>query len=503
MIIRFKLLRLKNFKSHQDLKVEFGDTTQITGDNARGKSSIMEAITWLLYNTDGMGSKLDPTPITYESEETMVSLLINAEGKDIMLGKGLRKGKAQYYINEVPSKAGEYTELIEKLFDKDLFMSLFNPSYFPSQHWEKQRAMLLQYVSAPMNKEVLIVLPEEQSKALANLLKKHPLQDIEKIHKENKNKKDKEYIAAQSRTKTLKDQLRDYEVKVPLDSLKVELSQLIKQRDEIEKITDSAGSNNGRINVLHNQIKTLLEERDFLKDQFTKIKNEKIPDTCRVCNQPLQDESLAAATSEKEKRLDEVKTRFDAVVEKRKELENELAKLEYIEINEQLEKVREIQSKIMEIETELKKQQQFSRLQEQVDQAVQDEKAILESLNNSIFILDSIKAFKAKEAELQASKVQALLDTLSIKLFEELKNGEIKPTFEIEMDGKPYRNLSLSEGIRAGLELREVLSKQSQLIAPVFIDNAESITQFNKTSGQLITSTVVPGQELKIEVVGE
>ena len=67
------------------------------------------------------------------------------------------------------------------------------------------------------------------------------------------------------------------------------------------------------------------------------------------------------------------------------------------------------------------------------------------------------------------------------------------------MDGKPYRTLSLSESIRAGLELREVLSKQSDLIMPVFVDNAESITRFKEPSGQLIISRVVAGQELKIE----
>lgn len=499
MKIIFKELKANGFKSHQDITVNFGERTDITGDNAKGKSSIFETITWTVYGLDPLGSKMDPTPITYESEETKVSLLLSVDGKKLLLGRGLKKGKTQYYINEVPSKAGEFNEIIEKIFDKELFFSLFNPNYFFTLHWEKQRAMVLQYVTAPANKEVLKNLHEEQSKELGPLLKKHSLSDIEKIHKENKTKLDKAYIAAQSRTRTLKEQLEEFAPSVPLESLQAELSQLIKERDAVEKVTDAAGDNNGRINVLQNRINALLTEREEMKAAFQKLKGEQIQDTCRVCKQPLQDESLEAAEQEKQQRIKVFKDKYDQIVLQRKELETELSGLDYIDVSEQMEKARELQSKIRPIEMEISKHKQFERLQEQVNQAVKDEKETLDSLNGSIFILDSIKAFKAKEAELQAEKVQALFDTLSIKLFETLKNGEIKPAFEIEMDGKGYRKLSLSEGIRAGLELREVLSKQSEVIAPVFVDNAESITKFKQPTGQLITSRVVAGQELLIK----
>lgn len=44
MNIIFKQLVLKNFKSHQDITVNFGERTDITGDNAVGKSTIVEAL---------------------------------------------------------------------------------------------------------------------------------------------------------------------------------------------------------------------------------------------------------------------------------------------------------------------------------------------------------------------------------------------------------------------------------------------------------------------------
>lgn len=498
MEIKFISLNLQNYKSHRELEVKFGDQTRISGDNAKGKSSVPESISYLLYGTDVLGNKIDPTPVTYEVGETMVSLLLYVDGKNLLLGRGLKKGKASYYINEVPSKAKEFDEIRDQLFDKDLFMSLYNPSYFPSLHWEKQRELLLRYVTSPANKEVLKALPEAQAEALN--LKKHSLDDLEKIHKDNKKKQDKAYIAAQSRTKTLKEQLEQFAPTAALDSLKVELNQLVKERNEIEKITDSAGETNSRINRLQTQINAMLQERESMKLQYQQLKNEPIQDSCRVCKQPLKDESLSAAEEDKQSRIQRFKAQYDQSVLRRKELEAELENLEYIDVSEQIEKARALQDKIFPLEQEIYKHKEYEGRLEQVNQAEKDELETLKSLNESIFILDSIKAFRAKEAELQGKNVQALFETLSVRLFDIQKNGEIKPTFEIEMDGKGYRKLSLSESIRAGLELRDVLSKQSELIVPCFVDNSESITRFKQPNGQLIMCKVVADQELKIEV---
>lgn len=499
MQVIFKTLTLVNFKSHRELKVEFGDTTQITGDNAKGKTSITEAIPWLLYGMDALGSKLDPTPITYEAEETKVSLLLEVDGKELMLGRSLKKNKTTYYVNEVPSKAGEFNEVVGSLFDKDLFLSLYNPNYFPMLHWEKQRSMLLQYVTSPVNKEVLKHLLGEQSKSLTSLLKKHSLEDIKKIHAENKTRLDKKYIASQSKTKTLKEQLDQIAPTVALDSLKVEEAQLLKQIKEIEKITDSAGDTNRKINSLNTRICSMLAEREQMKEGFQRLKDEEIQGSCRVCKQPLKDESLESAESEKQERIKRFKENYNAQVKQRKELEDELAKLEYIDVSEQLENIRELEREREPLLQEIRNHGQYEQLLSQVNLAQAAENETLKSLNESIFILDSVKAFKAKEAELQAEKVQALFKTLSVRLFEEQKNGEMKNTFEMELDKKPYRKLSTAEGIRAGLELRDVLSQQSELITPVFVDNAESITSFKQPVGQLIVSRVVAGQELKIE----
>ncbi|MBY0088423.1 AAA family ATPase [Brevibacillus brevis] len=505
MRIQFQKLTLKNYKSHRDLVVEFGDLTKISGDNAKGKSSIPESLCWTLYGTDALGSKLDPTPIGYDFDEVKSELLLNVEDKQVLLGRGLSKGKAKYWINDVPSKATEYDELVHSLFDKDLFLSLFNPSYFFTMHPSEQRALMLRYVTTLANKEVFGQLPTAQADKLAELVKKHSLTDLEKIHRENRTKQDKAYIAAQSRTKTLLEQLnRVPEIVVDVVEAEAKIAELEKQIKEIELVAESSREGNRAYDNTEARIQSLQEQISASAAKWPSLRDEAIKDTCRTCKRPLDDGSVEAVKADKEQRKGQYQANHKALVEQRKALETELASLEYIDVSEQLEKIRKLGEDMQPLTEAINLRTRREQLEQQIEQAKAAEAETLASHNESVFILDAIKAFQAKGAELQATKVQELFTTLSIRLFKQNKgDGELKPDFEIEMDGKAYRKLSLSESIRAGLELRDVLSQQSGIVAPCFVDNAESITRFTQPNGQLIMCRVVAGQELKIETEEE
>jgi DNA repair exonuclease SbcCD ATPase subunit len=499
--IRFQKLTLKNYKSHRDLEVSFGDVTKISGDNAKGKSSIPEAVSWTLYGTDALGSKIDPTPIGYDFDEVRAELLLQVDEKSVLLGRGIRSGKAVYWINEVPSKATEFDQLVQSLFDKDLFLSLFNPGYFPSMHWEKQREMLLRYVSPPANKEVFAQLPAAQADKLSELLKKHSLSDLEKIHRENKTKQDKQYIASQSRTKTLLEQLDSLPATdVDIEVAKTKIAELDGKIQEIRNKLAIADQNNQKISALKAQIESLQRRIEASKEKWPALKNEEINGVCRTCKRPLDDESIKAAKADKELRMEQYRAAHKALLDERDALKSELSQLERVETSELYDEKDRLELAKQPLLEALSTYARREQLEQQIEQAKADEAATLASRNESVFILDAIKAFEAKSAELQAAKVQDLFTTLSIRLFKQNKgDGEIKPDFEIEMDGKPYRKLSLSESIRAGLELRDVLSQQSEIVAPCFVDNAESITRFTQPAGQLIVCRVVAGQELKID----
>jgi hypothetical protein len=512
-VIKIISLRAHNFKAHRDLSVNFGEVTQITGDNAQGKSSILEIPSWTLYGTDTMGSKLDPTPTNYSFDHVLSETLLDIDGKQVLLGRGIEKGKATYYVNEVPSKYGDFDEIVKSLFDKDLFLSLYNPSYFFTLHKDNQRDLLLRYVSPISNKEVFTEMSRTsldekakdiklnpQAAKLSELVKKHTLPQIEEINRKNKNDKDTAYKRAQGRTEALVDQLQ----KLPpapedIEAIKAEDAALLEQIKALEAQTDLAGETNRKRTVLESNIQSLQRQIEQAKDNYMKVYNEPIDDTCPACKRLLDTESVEAVTKDKERRKGELRVAHQKLVDERKELEAKLATIEPVDVSEQLSRIRELEQQRDRTADIIAAHKSRQGMQADIDKARTDEAETLASRNDSIFVLDAIKAFEAKEAELQAAKVQSLFTTLSISLFKEQKNGERKPDFVIEMDGKAYPLLSLSESVRAGLELREVLSEQSGVIAPVAVDNSESVFKIKQPSGQLILVKAVEDAPLTIE----
>ncbi|TKH43426.1 ATPase [Paenibacillus terrae] len=512
-VIKIISLRAHNFKAHRDLTVEFGDTTQITGDNAQGKSSILEVLTWTLYGTDTLGSKLDPTPTNYSYDHIHAETLLDIDGKQVLLGRGIEKGKTTYYINEVPSKAGDFDEIVKSLFDKDLFLSLYNPSYFFTLHWSTQRDLLLRYVTPVSNKEVFAEMsrtsPEQkikdivlnpQAAKLAELVKKHTLDQLGEIHKKNKNDKDTAYKRAQGRTEALVDQLQKLpDAPEDIEAVKAEDAALLEQIKALEVQTDLAGETNRKRTVLESTIQSLQRQIAQAKDNYMRVYNEPIEDHCPACKRPLDAESVDAVTADKDRRKEELRNAHQKLINERKELETQLAKIEPVDVSEQNARIRELEQQRDRRADIIAAHKARQGMQVDLDKARADEAETLTSRNDSIFVLDAIKAFDAKEAELQAAKVQSLFTTLSISLFKDQKNGERKPDFVIEMDGKAYPLLSLSESVRAGLELREVLSNQSGVIAPVAVDNSESVFKIKQPSGQLILVKAVEDAPLTIE----
>jgi len=82
-------------------------------------------------------------------------------------------------------------------------------------------------------------------------------------------------------------------------------------------------------------------------------------------------------------------------------------------------------------------------------------------------------------------------------------NGSIEECCETLYDGVPY-STSLNNGakINVGLDIVNTLADYYQTDAPIFIDNAESVTDIISTRGQQIKMYVSAGdQELNVKQV--
>lgn len=495
-------LELENFTGHRSLKLEYGDITRLTGPNGAGKSSIGTAPVWVLYGTDLWGKRWSPKPTNYEADVTRASIIIEVDGNHYKFERALEGDNITYRMNDVPVKAKEYEAAVASLFDKDEFMVSYFPAYFFGLHWTKQRELVMKRTIPPARSEVLKQLPAPQVEKLDELLKKNTLDDLEKINRDRKNRLEKDHIAAQSRTKTLQEQLEGLPETTDgfnPDAATAESEELAKQIADIDATIQSAGQINSKWSAVSAEIESLKAQVQAAKDRYMKVYNEPIDDTCPTCNRPMDDDAVKAATDAKEKRKQELRAEHEALVAQRNEKMAELAKIKTVDVSEQIGKKRELEQKLNALQEQIRTFNERDRLQTDTTKARQSEIDTLANLNESKFVLDAIKAYRAKEAELQAAKVQDLFTRLKIRLHEVQKNGEIKDAFMIQMDGKDYIQLSTGERMAAELELTEVLVKQSNMITPLFFDNRESYTGKLATFGQTIIAQATEGDGLKIE----
>ena len=150
MKIILKSLTLKNFKGIKDLQIDFSKVTNIYGENATGKTTIVDSFMWLLFGKDSKDRKdfdiktLDPSGEPLHGLEHSVTGVLEIDGSDLKLQRIYKEkwskptGKAEqelkshttdYYLNDIPVKQKEYNEKINELLNEDIFKLVTSPLY--------------------------------------------------------------------------------------------------------------------------------------------------------------------------------------------------------------------------------------------------------------------------------------------------------------------------------------------------------------------------------------
>ncbi len=115
-----------------------------------------------------------------------------------------------------------------------------------------------------------------------------------------------------------------------------------------------------------------------------------------------------------------------------------------------------------------------------------------------LHILDKFMKFKMESVQSQIEK--ALGNEISVKLFEQQLNGEVKQTCKLTVNGVPFNDLNNGHKIIAGLNLIKALQNLYDVYLSVFVDNAESINDSNlpDMQCQIIKLKVSDDKELVI-----
>ena len=179
--MKLKKLELRNFRGIRELTVEpDGKSISIYGDNGTGKSTIGDAIVWLLTEKDTLKRTTDDMGIKTRDENGDVihglDHSVEAVFDNIVLKKTYRekwtrsRGAAEaeftghttdYYVDSIPVKKKEYDAAVREIIDDELLPILTIPSYFPEQlHWEKRRKVLTELAGDIDIKTIIETYPE-------------------------------------------------------------------------------------------------------------------------------------------------------------------------------------------------------------------------------------------------------------------------------------------------------------------------------------------------------
>ena len=179
--IKIKELRLENFKNHKLFVLSpNGANATVYGDNATGKTSIYDALTWLLFGKDSLGNgekNIEIKPLNDAGEVadheaiTAVEAVLTVGGEEITLRRTYqevwttKRGSAEatydgntseYYVDGVPVKKYAFQDKVNSIVDADTFLMLTSVSYFASDlPWQKRREKLFEITGVMDDKQIM------------------------------------------------------------------------------------------------------------------------------------------------------------------------------------------------------------------------------------------------------------------------------------------------------------------------------------------------------------
>lgn len=261
---------------------------------------------------------------------------------------------------------------------------------------------------------------------------------------------------------------------------------------ELNRIASLGTDKKSEIEIMKSDIEDAEKKLPELREQETeqmKIKNE--------CIKKLSElpEEADLSTNEDYKALMKKDTDLQSQIDSVRansidtsELESKKSELEAAledakTIIAQAAKNVEIDERIAELQAE----------QKEIGQKVADQEQML-------YLLEEFIRFKLDKV---SESINGHFKTVNFKLFEMQLNGGMKDCCECTVNGVPYSTLNSGHRIVAGLDIIRSLSELYGVSVPIFVDNAESLNEFNvpDMDAQLILLSVSEDKQLKVEGV--
>ena len=226
-----------------------------------------------------------------------------------------------------------------------------------------------------------------------------------------------------------------------------------------------------------------------------------------------REQELLAKSEELSKQLDEIPkeadyTQNEEYMKLHEQREKVLAEIEKEKSSGYNERIAELQDEKKEMESELDSVKEIlakASMNVDIDERIaelQDEKKEIgkkvADQEQILYLLEEFVRFKLNKI---SESINSHFDTANFKLFEMQLNGGMRDCCECTVNGVPYSTLNSGHRIVAGLDIIRSLSKMYCVECPIFIDNAESLNEYNvpDMDAQLILLSVSEDKQLKVE----
>lgn len=148
--------------------------------------------------------------------------------------------------------------------------------------------------------------------------------------------------------------------------------------------------------------------------------------------------------------------------------------------------LKELKSKKSALETELNKFKMVADIDTRIAELETQQRKLAEEknlLDETSFLIDE---FVKTKVDLLEQSINSHFEYARFKMFNVLVNGNIEECCETTYKGVPYRSMNNAARMNVGLDIINALTKFYNVTAPVFIDNAEAVTDFIKCNSQTI-----------------
>ncbi len=350
----FKKISIKNFLSYGERPVEFifdrHNMTLITAKNGRGKSGIIDAITYLFFGKSFRDIKQDLLINSTNKKNMFIEgELVGINGKNVIIRRGAKPGIFEIYEDGVlvkqNAKSKDYQEYLETYilgmnfvtFSQTVIISKTRYTPFMKLKAGERRS----FVESILNIEIFGDMQKLQSKKISSLKDEEiELKTNIKISENNLSSKIdslKRYLALIEKTKKESSEVNETEI----NNITLENSKLSEENIRISGRLSNIdySSDLSKYEKLKSKFNEISYDNDSIKKDILKMQNKS--DTCHVCGSPMDISHLEDHIKNLNSKLESNKILLERISVKT----NELSKIE-VKSKEQDELNRTIQYEI-------------------------------------------------------------------------------------------------------------------------------------------------------------